>query len=223
MPSPKPTPADVRRAIAIIEAYLWIDPCGLPERTFWASRLYDSEGALCCDGVGDDPGVAMAMAWISYCEPGALANMRVDEDIPEVPAEGYRFELIPPDPHAIAHVSIGEAIFQRSHEDLLKHAGVVLTGDNAKDLPALLKGLELWLHRNLGITAFGMANFFRLVALVAEQNARLPRLHIVAQEQRPQQLVAGELIADAERFDDEEYIDDEDDEDDQVKQEGIRR
>jgi hypothetical protein len=93
----KPSAADIAAVVDDIEAGVWIDPGG-EEFLFWIADIFDSNGRLVGDGVGNTPGEAMAYAWINIHDAEALErnHVRAGEVPPAVPNEGWRFELTPP-------------------------------------------------------------------------------------------------------------------------------
>ena len=96
----RPTATDIRAAIESIEAGdAPIDPSRDP--VSWACNLYDLDGRLVGDGNGDTPGEAMAIAWIAVWAPDALvADGEGLDDVPLSTLPSWRFELMPPLPHA---------------------------------------------------------------------------------------------------------------------------
>jgi hypothetical protein len=91
----RPTSSDVLRAIELAENSEWLDPLGIPN-FFWECLLYDPDGRQVGDGIGDDPGLAMAFAWLHVQSPDALIDGEVLDDVPLVVPDGWRFELTPP-------------------------------------------------------------------------------------------------------------------------------
>ena len=95
-PQPRPSRADIRRAIAMAEDDTWVhypdeDP------TCWGCYLVEPDGVRCCNGHGYTAADAMALAWLHRWASEALTQACVEEGtVPlEVP-DGYRFELEPP-------------------------------------------------------------------------------------------------------------------------------
>ena len=63
----KPTPADIRIAIANAESGNWIDPSVTPVN--WGCRLYQPNGEFAVDGQALTADQAMAMAWLNCWGP----------------------------------------------------------------------------------------------------------------------------------------------------------